>query len=77
MGEENSRKMEIDFTKMDASIKELLDVLMVNHKNKMQQMQTETPKQRVKKKLNVDLIRQVLQETREIQKNKTTKNNNN
>ena len=72
----DNNKFEVDFSKMDASIKDLLDVIVKQEFGEKKNIKEE-PRKRVKKKLNVDLIRQLLIETKELQqKGRNAEKNN-
>ena len=73
--ENNDKLKEIDFSKMDDAIKKL--VLSIKEYNEKHNIKTNINEKqeikRPKKKLNVELIRQLLIETKQIQENKKKK----
>ena len=74
-GDKNSN-LNIEFSKMDNSIEQL--VLSISAWSKKSNHRKSEPKEkpkRVVKKLNVELIRQVLQETKELQHKKNSEKN--
>ena len=76
MKNSDNNKFEVDFSKMDASIKDLLDVIVKQEFNAKKNVK-EVSRKRVKKKLNVDLIRQLLIETKELQQKGRNADKNN
>ena len=73
--ENNDKLKEIDLSKMDDAIKKL--VLSIKEYNEKHNIKTNINEKqeikRPKKKLNVELIRQLLIETKQIQENKKKK----
>ena len=76
MKNSDNNKFEVDFSKMDASIKDLLDVIVKQEFSEKKNIKEE-PRKRVKKKLNVDSTRDLMIETKELrQKGRNAEKNN-